>query len=60
MCVRRGSGLRLEHRRQRDRLAEPDEHLALEAGRIEKRVVEVEDDRARQGHAQRAPGSFAG
>ena len=43
-----------------DRFAQPDEHLALEAGRVEERVVEVEDDRARQSHAQRAPGSFAG
>ena len=37
-----------------------DEHLGLEARRVQERVVEVEDDRARQGHAQRSPGSFAG
>ena len=43
-----------------DRGAQPDEHLGLEARRVEQRVVEVEDDRARQVHAQRSPGSLAG
>ena len=43
-----------------ERRAQPDEHLGLEARGVEQRVVEVEDDRARQRHAQRSPGSFAG
>jgi hypothetical protein len=60
VAVARSQGLVLDPRELRAHgLAQADEHLGLQARGVEQRVVEVEDDRARQAH-YRSPGSLAG